>query len=145
MIFIGIPANLNAPTKRKVHDMGTTYKGNTKYYRSIGQNVLIASESYPFNNGRFGVSSPSTGKLTRNIFSADPVSTAKDFYDKIALGGIEKTFNNGARRVTHMADGTYVTWRLTSSSDGTPVVEINIDSSSHTGGIKKQKIHFMEE
>ena len=62
--------------------MGTTYKGNTKYYRSIGQNVLIASESYPFNNGRFGVSSPSTGKLTRNIFSADPVSTAKDFYDK---------------------------------------------------------------
>lgn len=44
-----------------------------------------------------------------------------------------------------MADGTYVTWRLSSSSDGTSVVEINIDSSSHTGGIKTQKIHFMED
>jgi hypothetical protein len=44
-----------------------------------------------------------------------------------------------------MADGTHVTWRLISHSDGTSVVEINIDHSTHTGGIKKQKIHFVEE
>lgn len=125
--------------------MGTTYKGNTKFYRSIGQNIMITAGSYQYENGRFGVSSPSTGNTTRNIASDDPVSTAKDFYDKIALGGIEQTYNNGNLKVTHMADGTYVTWRLISHSDGTSVVEINIDGSSHTGGIKKQKIHFVED
>lgn len=125
--------------------MGTTYKGNTKFYRSIGQNIMIASSTYRYENGRFGVSSPSTGNKTRNIESTDPVSTAKDFYNKIALGGIEQTFNNGNLKVTRMADGTHVTWRLISHSDGTPVVDINIDHSSHTGGIKEQKIHFVEE
>ena len=44
-----------------------------------------------------------------------------------------------------MNDGTVVTMREISSSDGTPVVEINIKGSSHTGGLKNQKIHFMEE
>lgn len=136
---------MNAHTERQVREMGTTYKGNTKFYRSIGQNILIASSTYHYENGRFGVSSPSTGNKTRNIASADPVSTAKDFYDKIALGGIEQSFNNGTLKVTRMADGTHVTWRLISHSDGTSVVEINIDHSKHTGGIKKQKIHFVEE
>lgn len=44
-----------------------------------------------------------------------------------------------------MSDGTIITWRVISNSDGTPVVEINIKGSSHTGGLKKQKIHFVEE
>ena len=43
-----------------------------------------------------------------------------------------------------MADGTIVTMRKTSTSDGTPVVEINISGSNHTGGIQKQKIHFVQ-
>ena len=61
--------------------MGTYLKGNSKYYRSIGQNVLLASSKYHYENGRFGVNSPSTGNKTRNIASSDPLSTAKDFYD----------------------------------------------------------------
>ena len=68
--------------------MGTTYKGDTYYYRSIAQNVIIVASKYHYESGCFGVSSPSTGKVTRNIASSDPNSTAKDFYDKIALGGI---------------------------------------------------------
>lgn len=124
--------------------MGTSYKGDTKYYRSIGQNVMIVSSLYDYNNGRFGVSSPSTGNQTRNIASENPQSTAKDFYDKIALGGIEKSYNDGKMKITKMADGTVVTMRKTSTSDGSPVVEINIKGSSHTGGIKNQKIHFVE-
>ena len=48
-------------------------------------------------------------------------------------------------RITHMADGSIITWREKSHSDGTSVVEINISGSSHTGGIKKQKIHFVKE
>ena len=122
--------------------MGSGYKGDTKYFRSVGQNILPTSAKYEYNNGLFGKSSPSTGNKTRNISSDDPVATATDFYDRIANGGIEKTYDGGVRRITQMADGTIITWRVTSNSDGTPVVEINIKGSSHTGGLKKQKIHF---
>ena len=125
--------------------MGTTYKGNAAYYRSVGQNILPTASKYPYRNGRFGVNSPSTGNKTRNIASADPLGTAKDFYDRIAYGGVEKIYANGDRRITQMADGTIITWRRISSSDGSPVVEINISRSSHTGGLKKQKLHFVED
>lgn len=125
--------------------MGTGYKGGSKYYRSVGQNIIIAAAKYDYQNGRFGVSSPSTGHKTRNIGSDDPLSTAKDFYDRIAFGGIEKTYKNGALNITHMADGTIISMRSTSNSDGTPVVEINISGSTHTGGVKEQKIHFIKE
>ncbi|MCD8026974.1 MAG: hypothetical protein LUF33_08675 [Clostridiales bacterium] len=42
-----------------------------------------------------------------------------------------------------MADGAVITKRIVSHSDGSPVVDINIKASSHTGGIKQQKIHFV--
>ena len=126
--------------------MGTfTYKGGSSYHRSIGQNLMIAAASYTYSNGYFGDSSPSTGNRTRNISSHDNVGTAKDFYDKISYGGIEISYDNGNRKISHMGDGTIVTMRQISSSDGTPVVEINISKSTHTGGIKKQKIHFVLE
>jgi hypothetical protein len=126
--------------------MGTGYKGNSKYYRSIGQNVLIASSKYAYSNGRFGISSPSTGNKTRNIISDDPLSTAKDFYDRIAFGGIESIYDDGRICITQMADGSVVTMRPVSSSpDGSPVVEINVSGSLHTGGVKQQKIHFIGE
>lgn len=125
--------------------MGTCYKGNSKTYRSIGQNVMIASSSYNYKDGYFGEKSPSTGSKTRNITSTDNIATARDFYNKIAYGGTETSYKNGSMKITHMADGSIITWRLTSHSDGTSVVEINISSSSHTGGIKQQKIHFIKE
>ena len=127
-----------------VTHMGTEYKGGTKYYRSVGQNAMIASKTFPYKNGYFGTASPSTGNRTRNIKSDDPLSAAKTFYDKIALGGIEKSYNGGKLHITKMADGTQVSFRETSSSDGSPVCEINIKHSSHTGGIKQQKIHFIK-
>ena len=111
----------------------------------IGALVRIFCQQYKYRNGRFGDSSPSTGNKTRNISSSEPLKTAKDFYDKIAYGGLEKTYDGGNRKITQMADGTIITWRRISRSDGSPVVEINISSSSHTGGLKKQKIHFVEE
>lgn len=125
--------------------MGTGYKGDSKYYRSIGQNIMIAKSKYSYKDGYFGEKSPSTGSRTRNIASEDPKATAIDFYNKVAFGGVERTYENGKRKITNMADGTVVTWREISHSDGTSVVEINIKSSSHTGGVKQQKIHFTED
>lgn len=125
--------------------MGTYFKGGSVYYRSIGQNILPTASKYEYNNGRFGKNSPSTGNKTRNIVSANPLETAKDFYNTIAFGGKETVYNGGKLNITRMADGTVVTMRTVSSSpDGSPVVEINISGSSHTGGLKDQKIHFVE-
>ena len=41
-----------------------------------------------------------------------------------------------------MADGTVVTFREASRSDGSPAIDINAKESVDTGGIKRQKIHF---
>ncbi|MCD8327468.1 MAG: hypothetical protein LUC25_00020 [Ruminococcus sp.] len=125
--------------------MGVYYKGGATYYRSIGQNVLVASKSYQYNNGYFGTKSPSTGSKTRNILSVNNLETAQDFYNKIALGGTEVIFNSKNLNITTMSDGTIISMRKTSHSDGTPVVEINISNSTHSGGIKQQKIHFIKD
>jgi hypothetical protein len=122
----------------------TQYKGDSKLYRSIGQNILSVSKRFPLTNGRFGESSPSTGNKTRNIVSSNPLKTSQQFYDKLSYGGKEIIRNNGALHITKMSDGTIISRREKSSSDGTPVVEINISYSSHTSGIKEQKIHFIK-
>lgn len=124
--------------------MGTGYKGNSRYYRSIGQNILIAASKYAYSNGRFGVSSPHGGSSTRNIVATDNLAEAKDFYDRIAYGGKESIVNENLR-ITRMADGSIITMRKVSHSDGTPVVDINIERSTHFGGLRKQKIHFIQE
>ena len=56
-----------------------------------------------------------------------------------------RVFTEDSQRLISPADGTVITMRKKSNSDGTPVVDINIKSSSHTGGIKGQKIHFVQE
>lgn len=124
--------------------MGTAYKGEAKYYRSIGQNILTTSSKYKYHAGYFGDNSKHGNNRTRNIISSDSLGTAKDFYNKIAYGGIEKTVDSNTK-ITTMSDGTVITMREKSNSDGSPVVDINIQPSSHTGGVKSQKIHFVQE
>ena len=85
---------------------------------------------------------PPTSNTTTAI-SAYRVRTAKEFYDAIALGGREEKLANGKGLNTRLADGTVITWREVSSSDGTPAIDINISQSNDSGGIKRQKIHFV--
>ena len=51
---------------------------------------------------------------------------------------------NGKGVYTKMKDGTILSYREVSSSDGTPAVEINVKESNDHGGIKYQKIHFVK-
>ena len=87
----------------------------------------------------------STKERTRHIESKNPISTSTDFYNKLTHGAIEKNLPNGKGTVAKLADGTIVSYRKISSSDGTPAVDINIKRSKESGGIKQQKIHFVKE
>lgn len=51
---------------------------------------------------------------------------------------------NGKGFRVSMKDGSIITYREVSSSDGSPAVDIHIMSSSDdTGGVRTQKIHFV--
>ena len=124
--------------------MGTGYKGNADYHHSISENVGTLKENYKFSNGYFG--DPGQGRtFTRNVASDDPAAAAKDFFDKAAYGGIVSQMKNGKGETVKMKDGTIISYREVSKSDGTPAVEINISNSNDPAGIKKQKIHFVKE
>ena len=124
--------------------MGTGYIGGAGHHHSISENVPALKQSYPYNNGYFGEKGQGRSH-TRNIVSADPVASAKEFFDKAAYGGISIPMANGRGTTGKMSDGSIISYRKTSHSDGTPVVEINITKSTDTGGLKTQKIHFMKE
>lgn len=50
--------------------------------------------------------------------------------------------SNGKGTIAKLADGTIVSYRKVSSSDGTPAVDINIKNSKESGGVKQQKNTF---
>ena len=124
--------------------MGTGYIGGAGHHHSISENLPELKKTYPYSNGYFGTKGQGRSH-TRNISSDDPGATAKDFYDKAAYGGISSPMSNGRGVVGKMADGTIISYRTTSKSDGTPVVEINITKSTDNGGLMTQKIHFIKE
>ena len=97
---------------------------------------------YTYNNGYFFEKGLGR-EHTRDNYSENPLETAREFYDKLTYGGIESEFTNGKGLKTRMSDGTIVSFRETSTSDGSPVVEINIQKSSNYGDLKQQKIHFV--
>lgn len=123
--------------------MGLGFKGDTGHHHSISENLDTLKNDYGFHNGYFGEKGKSTHDSTRNIKSDDPLHESKKFYDKIAHGGIEDELPNGKGHMTKMSDGSVITYREYKSSDGSPVVDINVKSSKDNGGIKQQKIHFV--
>lgn len=123
--------------------MGHGYKGDTGHHHSISENIPTLKKEYKYQNGYFG--DPGQGRnFVRNIKSNDPVKAAKDFYDKAAHGGIEKQMSNGKGVYTKMKDGSILSLRVVSTSDGSPAVEINIKQSTDHGDLKYQKIHFVK-
>ncbi len=52
--------------------------------------------------------------------------------------------NNGKGVYTKMKDGSILSYRQISTSDGSPAVEINIRGSTDHGTVKYQKIHFVK-
>ncbi len=123
--------------------MGRGFKGDTGHHHSITENISSLTSDYKYNDGYFGDKGQGRN-FVRNIASDDPLKTAREFYDKAAHGGIEREMANGKGVYTKMKDGTILSYREVSSSDGTPAVEINVKESNDHGGIKYQKIHFVK-
>ena len=73
------------------------------------------------------------------------MKTARDFYEKIAKGGLEESLSNGKGVSTRMKDGTVIVYREITSTPNSPAVEINIRKIKVNTKIKNQKIHFEKE
>jgi len=68
------------------------------------------------------------------------VSGAKKFFDNITEGFIsEEPIQNNKGIIRTLNDGTSITFRPSSSTDGTPAIDINGGTT-----LKKQKIHFVD-
>lgn len=109
---------------------------------SLRDNVGNVASEYPLKDGYFGKRGDG-GSGVRHIEADDPVKEANKFYKAIAKGGFEKPLKNGKGVATTLADGTVITKREVSSSDGSPAVDINIKESGDPAGVKDQKIHFV--
>lgn len=133
--------------------------GNSNLYQNTyGANQFSKNNTpgfkraFGYSNGLFGVKSlrKDAGNDVRNVVSSSPVRTAKYFYGTISHGGkeeirsISNRHGKGELRISTMPDGTVLTYRRYSSSDGSPVVEINIKRSTNSGGVVSQKIHFIK-
>ena len=119
------------------------YVGRKQQYRSFEQNISFVSGKYPVINGYFGVRGSSN--RVREIHSRDHEATAKDFSNSIAKGGILdiKTIKGGV--IARFSDGTLVSYRKITKSINSPAVEISFSGSNESHGIKRQKIHFVQD
>lgn len=93
------------------------------------------------SSGRYGT--PGASGNVRHISSKDPQATAKEFFDIASRGGKTTEIKPGVFRTT-FKNGTYITYRKTSKSDGSPAITIKPgEQSQHS--IRPHKIHFVED
>ena len=116
-------------------------KGSSR--TSVNDNISSLASKFPLTAaGYFGSKGKSSDSSKRNIKSDDPIKTAKAFYHTVSNGGSERPMKSGKGVITEFSDGSTVTYRAVSSSDGSPAVEITI---THPDAVKPQKIHFVKE
>lgn len=126
------------------HDAG--FKGGTSGWHSIGDNLGALISHYQNREGYFGKARTPSDTKTRKLKCDDPGSTAKEFYSRAAKGGLEVPLENGEGVKTSLSDGTVVTYRPSSHTDGSPAVTLNARKSSDHKSLKPyQKIHFVRE
>ena len=124
------------------------------YKRSLSTNLTnVVKAKYGFKNGNFGTPGRSKNKYNnvRNIESNDPIETSKEFMIDLVTGfkfreAIKDTHTNEIKGHKFiMKDGAIVVWRLHSTSDGSPAVDINVEGVKKGCLINMQKIHFIKE
>lgn len=136
--------------------MGSGYYGG--YHNTYGANEEVPANSSNIDDnalelaqqfhltpgGYFG--GKGRGKGVRIISSANPIATAESCYRILGKGGVERVAHNHKGqevRMTRLGDGTLVTYRQITSSQGSPAIEIRLSGGTHK--IHQQKIHFTME
>lgn len=117
--------------------------------RTLTDNLNALTKEFPLHpNGFFGEPGQSKNNVrVRNITSNDAETTSQRFYElaceqAVSIGDIRDKSGKHKGYVAEMRDGTIISYRWTSTSDGSPAVDINIQS---VGSVKRQKIHFVQK
>jgi RHS repeat-associated protein len=112
-------------------------KFRNAFSRMINKVAVKAPKFKRGSNGFFGNSGRNGSNKVRNMTGGN--KTAQEFFHDITQGfKSQKDLGNG-KKLRIMDDGTTVTYRPVSHSDGTPAVDINGGST-----YKQQKIHFID-
>lgn len=83
-------------------------------------------------------SSSVSGKASKNFL----YKTAQKFWQILSKGGNIKVLANKHGLVVNFSDDSYATYRVKTSTKGSPAIEINIKNSRDN---KSQKIHFISK
>lgn len=126
--------------------MGLVKSGMLRAGRRFSENAETLTERYPIDSrGRFGENSKhrnKSGRIVRVIQCDNPAREALDFVMLASKSPAMVRIIKGKGAIYTMRDGAVITYRRVSSSNGTPVVELNILGS---GPIVSQKIHFIQK
>lgn len=125
--------------------MGTYNPGNPHNAGKTFNDNLTSSflKDYPITKAEYFGKAGNLSSV-REIQSADAYATVQDFADRISKGSTAtKSIAHGW--VATLADGTRITYRVVTSSKGSPAIDINIEKGSYKGEVKTQKIHFITD
>jgi uncharacterized protein YukE len=121
---------------KTVGKMGKDVIDDAKKISTATKGTPSAAKIVPGENGYYGTVGKSGNNKVRNMPGGN--SSATEFYDNITQGYTKETVYPNGAKVRTMPDGTEITFRAKSNSDGTPAVDINKGST-----YKPQKIHFV--
>ena len=127
--------------------MSDSSKGNSGLFpiNQIDNNIHYAAREYGLSPGGYFGEKGKKGSASwiRQISARNPEAEAGRFYDLLTIGGTEKPMPNGHGFITTMPDGSLVSIRITTSSVGSPAVELKL-TGGQNGVKQRQKIHFVQ-
>ena len=119
--------------------------GYTHYIKTdIKQSLPITMLSFPYKDGYFfDKSEQGNNNNIRQCTATDPLYCSKDVFSSLTEDAFTQSDYSQGTIIAILPDGTAITWRASSSSDGSPAVDINPSSEAIKMGVKRQKIHFI--
>lgn len=114
--------------------------------RNINSNLGEVKKYFGLKNGYIALKYKGDNKeFHRRFESSDPISSARTLFQKLGRGGVQYIIRNEKNNnvigwIREMKGHDKITYRVSKSSDGSPVVDINIHNSH--SNLKRQKIHF---